>query len=106
MPEIDSNHVRPLDAEVGGDADIPGIAQTITVDDVNAILYANLPTDDRRAQLMALKHEFGARMTADGGNDMQAVADEIERALATLDEPGEGVAVDEMISRPRTPDQL
>ena len=32
--------IDPVDAQIGGDGDIDGIAQTLTADDINAVLMS------------------------------------------------------------------
>ena len=39
MPvEKNGSIVDPVDAQIGGDADVDGIGQTLTADDINAVL--------------------------------------------------------------------
>lgn len=81
----ESTIVSPLDAQVGGDGDIGGIAHTVTSDDVMAILHSQESLESRREQLLALHDQFEARANADRGEEMDPILDEIERALAALD---------------------
>ena len=75
MP-IDKNGslIDPVDAQVGGDADIDGIAQTLTADDINAVLMSPQPTEQRLKSLKAMRAEIEARSHADFGNDMAGAA--------------------------------
>lgn len=79
-----SNRIDPVDAQIGGDADIGGIAKTITVDDVRTTLLDTAPVQERIALLNDMRREIAARDNADRGNDHQALLAEIDHALATL----------------------
>ena len=83
----DMNKVRPLDVEVGGDADNSGIAQTITDDDIRATLHSAAPLEVRREQLKAMKLDLQARMSADRGGEFEPLIESIDRAIAALDVP-------------------
>lgn len=76
--------VDPVDAQVGGDADIDGIAQTLTADDINAVLLSPQSMDQRLETLKAMRAEIEARSHADFGNDMAPLLDEIDAAIETL----------------------
>ncbi len=77
----------PLNAQVGGDADIEGIAQTITADDVNAVLLAPESIDQRLETLKAMRAELEARSHADFGNEMSPLISDIDDAIAQLSMP-------------------
>lgn len=85
MP-IDKNGslIDPVDAQVGGDADIDGIAQTLTADDINAVLMSPYPTEQRLESLKAMRAEIEARSHADFGNDMAPLLDEVDAAISQL----------------------
>lgn len=85
MP-VDKNGslIDPVDAQVGGDADIDGIAQTLTADDINAVLMSPYPAEQRLESLKAMRAEIDARSHADFGNDMAPLLDEIDAAIAQL----------------------
>ena len=83
----DANIVEPVDAQIGGDADFPGISQTMTLDDIKAVTFSQQPLETRRQQLKQMQEEISARQSADGGGDMDVLAVELERALALLEEP-------------------
>lgn len=74
----------PIDAQVGGDADIGGIAQTITADDINAVLTSPLPTEQRLEALKAMRDDLKARAHADFGNEMAPLIEEIDAAVDHL----------------------
>ena len=76
--------VEPVDAQVGGDADIDGIAQTITADDVNALLMSQRPIAERLDALTSMRAEIEARSHADFGNDMEPLITEIDAAIERL----------------------
>jgi hypothetical protein len=88
MP-IDKNgsFIDPVDAQVGGDGDIDGIAQTLTADDINAVLMSPEPTEQRLESLKAMRAEIKARSHADFGNDMEPLLDDIDAAIAQLATP-------------------
>ncbi|MDP2122410.1 MAG: hypothetical protein Q8S27_05965 [Hoeflea sp.] len=76
--------IDPVDAEVGGDDDIGGIAQTITSDDIDAILMSPSPVDERLEALRAMRSELEARSHADRGNDIAPLINQIDAAIALL----------------------
>ncbi|TCD15079.1 hypothetical protein [Oricola cellulosilytica] len=76
--------VDPVDVQIGGDADFDGIAQTITSDDIQAILISSEPIETRREQLQAVKAELQARKSADRGGEFDPLLDEVEGAIETL----------------------
>jgi len=76
--------IDPVDTQVGGDADISGIAQTITADDINAVLMAPQSTDQRLETLKAMRAELEARSHADFGNEMAPLINDIDAAIEHL----------------------
>lgn len=86
--------VNPIDAEVGGDADTAGIAQTITTEDIRATLLSAQPVEDRLAALEGMKRELQARSNADRGGDIDPLIDDVESALATLRRDAAGADAD------------
>ncbi|MEM5491948.1 hypothetical protein [Hoeflea sp. AS16] len=87
MPiEKNGSIVDPVDVQIGGDADIDGIAQTLTADDINAVLMSPQSMDQRLETLKAMRAEIEARSHADFGNDMAPLLDDIDAAIATLSE--------------------
>jgi hypothetical protein len=86
----DADGVRPVDIEIGGDDDMPGIAQELTSDDIDDIAFdASLSTIDRREQLVQLLQETRARRTADGMGDMDQIASHLKDRIASLGGPTE-----------------
>jgi len=84
---------RAMDVVVGGDGDVGGVAQPITVADVDAIVLSGAPIETRRANLMELQETIGARDHADFGDDMDVLLARITDALETLEDGADGVAV-------------
>lgn len=85
MPiEKNGSTVDPVDAQIGGDADIEGIAQTLTADDINAVLMSPQPVAWRIESLKAMRAEIQARSHADFGNDMALLLDDIDAAITRL----------------------
>ncbi|MBC7282349.1 hypothetical protein [Hoeflea sp.] len=74
----------PVDAQVGGDADIGGIAQTITSDDINAVLVASAPADERLDALRGMRNELEARSHAEFGNEIAPLLSQVDAAIALL----------------------
>ena len=81
--------VVPVDQMVGGDGDTPGLTQPITIDEVQDALFSEQPLERRRMRLMEMRDDLRARQVGDTGNEFDALIDEVERALATLDGPGD-----------------
>ena len=80
------------DYEVGDDSDLPGDDQPITQDDIDEILNSpNATVEERRAMLLELLNDIGARRGMDAVNEYDSLAGEIDAALATLDTTGDGI---------------
>lgn len=86
---------NPINAEVGGDADITGIAQTITTEDIRSVLISENTVEDRKAALKGMRAELSARENADRGGDLEPLITEIDNALATLTADAPTVASNE-----------
>ncbi|MDF1609501.1 hypothetical protein PZ897_15045 [Hoeflea sp. YIM 152468] len=78
------SNIDPVDAQVGGDADLDGIAQTITADDINAVLLSPESVDQRLETLKAMRGELEARSHADFGNEMAPLINDIDAAIEQL----------------------
>lgn len=78
------NRSDPMHMQVGGDADIDGIAQTITSQDIQALLVSDAPVDERLQALKGIRAELEARLAADMGNEMAPVLQEADAAIAQL----------------------
>lgn len=83
-PDKNGSLIDPVDAQVGGDADIDGIAQTLTADDINAVLMSQQPTEQRLETLKAMRAEIETRSHADFGNDMAPLLGDIDAAISQL----------------------
>lgn len=89
MPTMkNDSSVDPIDAQVGGDADIDGIAQTLTVDDIQSVLMSPEPVEQRMEALKNMRGELEARGHADFGGDIEALMDELDRATSQLSQDG------------------
>lgn len=82
------NRIDPIDVQVGGDADPGGIAQTITSEDVQALLLSPDPVDTRLEGLKQMRGELEARAAADRGNEFGPLIAEIDDAIAQLSADG------------------
>lgn len=81
----DSEPVRPLDVELGGDDDMPGIAQELTNDDIDDIAFdTSISVDLRRKELTRLLHEVRARRAADFMGDMDQISAHLLDRIASL----------------------
>ena len=76
--------IDPVDAQVGGDADIDGIAQTITADDIDTILTTPAPVAQRLDVLQSMRNELTARSHADRGHEVATLLNQIDAAIAVL----------------------
>jgi hypothetical protein len=77
--------VRPIDFEMGGDDDMPGIAQELTTDDVDDVAFdASLSAGARREQLMIMLSEVRSRQTTDWMGDMDEIASHLNDRIASL----------------------
>jgi hypothetical protein len=71
--------------EVGGDDDMPGIAQELTTDDIDDIVFEpNLSLGERRERLMELRDELDARRSSDFLGDMEGLMRHLDDRLASL----------------------
>ena len=77
--------IVPVDEEIGGNGDMPGISQPITQDVVDDILNdPSLLVEERQARLEELRRQIGARESADLGGDMSALELQLNEALNIL----------------------
>lgn len=95
MPRLHQGEdVRPVDMEIGGDDDTPGISQELTTDDVDDIAFdAYLSVSERHRQLMGLLEEMRTRRSGDFMGDMEEVASHIRDRMAALANPIESQTV-------------
>ena len=86
--------VRPVDFEMGGDDDMPGIAQELTTDDVDDVAFdASLSAGARREQRMIMLSEVRSRQTTDWMGDMDEIASHLNDRIASLGNPVESQAM-------------
>lgn len=90
----DGEAVRPIDMELGGDDDMPGIAQELTTDDIDDVAFDTARSAaHRREQLMLLLSEIRSRRTADRMGDMEGIASHLNDRIASLDNPVESETI-------------
>lgn len=78
--------------DVGDDSDMPGFDQPYTRDDVDAVLNtASMSVEERRDLLSRMADDLEARRGMDEGDEYSGLIDEIRGAMASLDEPGDGI---------------
>lgn len=81
-----SHEVRALNFEMGGDDDLPGIAQELTYDDVDDIAFdPDVPREERVMRLTEIASELESRRTSDFNGDASALLDHVRDRLASLD---------------------
>ena len=95
MPRMHNGEgVRPLDFEIGGDDDTPGISQELTTDDIDDIAFdAYLSVKDRRRQLMGLLEEVRSRRSSDMMGDMAEIDAHLHDRIASLSNPTESLSM-------------
>tara|TARA_R110002020_G_scaffold34066_26_gene103782 strand:+ start:51944 stop:52213 length:270 start_codon:yes stop_codon:yes gene_type:complete len=76
--------IDPVDAQVGGDGDIDGIAQTITGDDIDTVLMSPSPVEQRIDTLREMRVELEARSHADRGGEIAPLLNQLDAAIALL----------------------
>jgi hypothetical protein len=85
-----NDDVRPVDMEIGGDDDTPGISQELTADDVDDVAFdSTISVADRREQLMGLLAEIRTRRASDYMGDMSQILGHLEDRVASLSNPQE-----------------
>lgn len=86
--------VRPVDMEIGGDDDTPGISQELTTDDIDDIAFdAYLSVKERRRQLMGLLEEVRSRRSGDIMGDMAEIDAHLHDRISSLGDPAESDAL-------------
>jgi len=80
-----NDDVRPVDFEIGGDDDMPGISQELTTDDIDDVAFdTTISVADRRAQLMGLLAEIRTRRASDNLGDMSQILGHLEDRIASF----------------------
>jgi hypothetical protein len=86
--------VRPIDVEVGGDDDMPGISQELTTDDIDDVVFdTTISLADRREQLMGMLAEIRTRRASDYMGDMSEILGCLEDRIASLSNPQESETI-------------
>jgi hypothetical protein len=89
-----SDEVRPVDMEVGGDDDMPGISQELTTDDIDDVAFdTSLSVADRREELMGLLAELRTRRASDYMGDMSEIINHLQDRIAALSNPQESETI-------------
>jgi len=79
------------DYAVGGDADEPGFAQPITIDDMEALAHSARGTaEERRETLKAMIAELEARRSMDRAHEVDPLIARGRELLAALSREGSG----------------
>lgn len=90
----DGERVQPVNIELGGDDDMPGIAQELTTDDIDDIAFdTSLSAGYRREQLMMMLGEVRSRQTTDQMGDMDEIASHLNDRIAALGNPVESQTI-------------
>lgn len=89
-----NDDVRPVDMEIGGDDDTPGISQELTTDDVDDVVFdTTISVADRREQLMSMLAEIRTRRASDYMGDMSQILGHMEDRIASLSNPLESETI-------------
>ena len=97
MPHSDQD-ILALDTELGDDGDLPGLAQPVTMDEIQDIIFAaSDPVSLRVEKLQALRQEFVSRNAAATDDSFQPYIDEIDRGLSELQGEADGFIVPESL---------
>lgn len=80
----ESTKTDPADLDVGGDADVAGIAQTITTEDIQATLISEDSVDQRLDALHGMRRELEARNNGDLGGNIEPLIHDVDHAIAQL----------------------
>lgn len=87
MPRHADRPGSPLseDFDVGGDSDMPGADQPVTLDDIDAIIHSPQGTvEDRCQALRAILDDLEARHSMDLSTDLDALAERAREGLRRL----------------------
>lgn len=83
-----AEHVPPIDVEIGGDDDMPGISRELTTDDIDDVAFdTTMGVADRREQLMGLLAEIRTRRASDHMRDMSGILGHLGGRIASLSNP-------------------
>lgn len=83
----DNINDSPIEAGVGGEADVESLAESITSREITAILVrTELPIAQRKAQLLAFIEELNGRKAAsERGEDLEPLLRDARNAVKILD---------------------
>ena len=100
MPDLDPQITTlPVDTAIDGEDYMPGLSNPVTAAEIQDIyMDARVPVTERLDALAQLKQEMVARDAADTLPDTKALIDQIDSAIATLNETGDGTADPAMLS--------
>lgn len=74
-----------VEFDVGGDDDMPGLAQPLTSDDIDALLSSTRGSATEKRHLLGqIRDDLEARRGMDLSGDMEVLIQRIDDALATL----------------------
>lgn len=88
-----------VDTQLGGDADLSGIAQPITLSEIQDIVQSTDPVTERQQKLNTIKSDLMARHSADTEAGFRALIDEVDRGIALLAQRAEGATDPEILRR-------
>jgi hypothetical protein len=78
--------------DVGDDSDLPGLDQPYTRDDIDAILNSpGASLEERRELLRRMADDLKARQGMDEASEFGDLIEEMNDALASLDQPADGL---------------
>lgn len=98
--------------DVGDDSDLPGLSQPIGQDDIDAIVGSSEQSvEDRRAALDSMLDDLRARRGMDRSGETAGLIAQIQAALDTLTQPGDGYGTPEAVgldedARVEQPDEI
>lgn len=94
----DNLSIMAVDTALGGDAAAPGIAQPVSLTEIQDMIYSDRPVEARREELNAIKHDLTARHSADTEAGFKPLLDEVERGLSLLDKKAQGIAAPQVLN--------
>lgn len=99
-----SNHnILAVDAALGGDAAMPGLAQPVTIDEIRDIYLSQRPTIERKQKLLDMRAELAARHSADVEAGFDSLIKEVDRGLSILSGNPVGAANPDVLRKQEAP---
>lgn len=77
--------LNQIDADVGDDADIDGLAQTLNSHEIQAAAISSAPLNERLRLLLHMRRELKGRVSTDRGSDLAPLIEEVDHALDRLE---------------------